>query len=158
MATSPTVRPLTLEAADLPALSQFINGHHDKIICTANRAGEPNASLMGTPRLTVDGLIQFEISDRASTTLDNLRQNPEILLMAYRPGARARDYYGARVSARVSALHTDGEVFESIRSAIAAQFGDVRAAELRATVTCTITRVRAVVDRGQAWNDTSFDE
>lgn len=141
-----------------PDLAAFFNHHHDKLLCTASRDGLPNVSLMGTPRMQDDGTIAFEISDRISTTLTNIRENPAVLFMAYVPGPRARDYAGVRIYAEVTAIEAGGPAFEAIRERIRAKFGDEKADELQATVTCAVTRVRPVVDRGQAWDEPPFPE
>lgn len=139
-------------------LAEFFNHHHDKLLVTANRQGEPNIALMGTPRLRPDGTITFEISDPVSTTLSNIRENGAVLFLAYAPGRRARDYSGARIYAKVSEIKTSGEEFDAVKAAIRAKHGDEKAEELAATVTCTMTKVRPVVDRGQRWNEQPFDE
>ena|ERR1700742_4402810 len=151
------------EAADSPfdetmmaPLGDFFNDHHDKLLCTANGRGEPSVALMGTPRLLTDGTIDFEISDLVSVTLDNIRENGAIVFIAYNPGPRARDYRGARIYARVNEILTVGEKIDGIRSAILARHGAEKASELQATVNCTITKVRPIVDRGQAWDAPPF--
>lgn len=141
-----------------PELAEFFNHHHDKLLVTANKAGEPNIALMGTPRLQRDGTIRFEISDPVSTTLNNIRENRAVLFLAYVPGQRARDYLGARIYAEVSEINTSGDEFNAVKAAIRAKYGDVKAEELAATVTCTMTKVRPVVDRGQRWNEQPFAE
>lgn len=139
-------------------LAEFFNHHHDKLLVTADKEGEPNIALMGTPRLQPDGTIRFEISDRVSITLKNIRENKSVLFLAYVPGQRARDYSGARIYARVTEITSSGEEFEAIKEAIRHKHGDEKANELVTTVTCTITKVRPVVDRGQPWNENPFED
>ena len=76
--------------------------------------------------------------------------------MAYEPGERALDYRGARIHARVNVILTEGEKIDAIRQVIMERLGAEKAWELRATVNCTITRVRPVVDRGQRWDEAPF--
>jgi hypothetical protein len=146
------------ESASIARLRAFFNTHHDKLLCTANRAGEPSVALMGTPRLNADGTVDFEISDPVSTTLDNIQENPSVVFIAYVPGPRARDYAGARVYARIEKLLTEGEELEAIRQGIFDRHGAKKAADLQATVRCRITRVRPIVDRGQPWNEAASEE
>ena len=40
-------------------LGDFFNSRPAKLLCTANRRGEPSIALMGTPRLLRDGSIDF---------------------------------------------------------------------------------------------------
>lgn len=140
------------------ALIDFFNHHHDKLLCTANKEGEPSVALMGTPRLVSNETVEFEISDAVSVTLDNILENKAVVFIAYVPGQRARDYWGARVYAHVDEILTSGEKIEAIRQAIEEKHGAEKAAELRATVTCSIRRVRPIVDRGQPWNEPPFND
>jgi hypothetical protein len=140
------------------ALRDFFNSQDHKILCTANRFGEPSVALMGTPRLTPGGLLEFEISDVVSTTLDNLTENPAVALIAYYSGARARDFGGVRIYARVDTILRSGPKLESIRDSIRSRHGEQKASELQATVSCSVTRIRPVVDRGQQWNEPPFPD
>ncbi len=139
-------------------LDEFFNHRHDKLLCTANARGEPSVALMGTPRLQPDGTIAFEISDVVSVTLDNIRANKAVVFVAYTPGERARDYRGVRIYAEVTEILTAGERIEAVRAQILARHGPEKAAELQATVTCAVTRVRPIVDRGQRWDEPPFPE
>lgn len=136
----------------LNTLRHFFNNHHDKLLCTASADGQPNVAFMGTPRQLPDGTIEFEISDEASVTLRNIHQNRSVVFIAWETGERARDYCGARIHAQVTEIHDKGEKLERIRQNILLKHGAHKAAELRATVSCVITRVRPIVDRGQPWD------
>ena len=139
-------------------LADFFNGHHDKLLCTANKQGEPDIALMGTPRILESGDIGFEVSDKISLTLENIKENKSVVFMAYLPGARARDYSGVRIYAEVTEILTSGDKVEEIRKSIRERFGEEKAAEFQATVTCKISKVRPVVDRGQKWDKPPFEE
>lgn len=144
------------DGTPLPAVIAFFNHRHDILLCTADARGEPNVALMGTPRLQPDGRVAFEISDPVSRTLDNIRENPAVVFMSYEPGPRARDFRGVRLHARVTAIADSGPAFDAIRQGILERHGADKAAELQATVTCAVTRVRPVVDRGQRWDEPPF--
>ena len=156
--TAPQASAESFDAAFLEALGGFFNTHHDKLLCTASKHGEPSVALMGTPRLLPDGTIDFEISDPVSVTLDNIRENKAVVFIAYEPGVRARDYSGARIYARVDDIQTAGEKFARIRQSILERHGIEKASELQATVSCTVTKVRPIVDRGQPWDCPPFEE
>jgi hypothetical protein len=140
----------------LDALRSFFNNHHDKLLCTANKLGEPSIALMGTPRMLADGTIDFEISDVVSGTLNNIRENKSVVFMAYESAARARDFRGARIYAEATQIQTSGEKLDGIREAIRQRHGDEKAAELQATVSCAVKKVRPIVDRGQKWDEAPF--
>lgn len=137
----------------IEALAAFFNQHHDKFVCTANNQGEPNASLMGTPRITQSGSLDFWISDPASVTLQNIRENRQVQFVAYNSGPRARDYEGARIQAEVIEIYTSGEHFEHVKELIRGIRGEEKASELVAVASCKIKKVRPIVDRGQSWNE-----
>src|ERR1700760_540716 len=117
-----------LEQLNLPSLAAFFGNHHDKMLCTANRQGEPSIAIMGTPRITLDGNLEFEISDVVSATLDNIEENKAVAAMVYTPGPRARDFTGARVYAEVTEIQKNGEKVEAIRNKIREKHGEEKAA------------------------------
>lgn len=137
-------------------LRDFFQNHHDKLLCTTNKSGEPSISLMGTPRVVENGNIEFELSDDPSITLNNILENKSVVFMVYEPATRARDYKGVRIYAKVTEVLREGEKLEKIRTKIREKFGNEKADELVATVTCEIKKLRPIVDRGQAWNELSF--
>jgi hypothetical protein len=145
-----------MNTSEIAALADFFNHHHDKLLVTANAQGEPDIALMGTPRLLDNGDISFDISDAVSVSFENIKQNKAVVFMAYLPGERARDFTGARIYADVFEILTEGEKVEAIRNSIRERFGEEKAAEFQATVSCRITKVRPIVDRGQAWNEPPF--
>lgn len=142
-----------LDASAQQALGTFFNHHHDKLLCTASRAGVPSIALMGTPRLAENGDLTFEISDPQSRTFQNVCENPAVVFMAYVSGARARDYAGVRLYAEATEVLTAGPRLEQIRQRIRERHGEEKAAELLASITCRITQVRPVIDRGQGWDE-----
>jgi len=138
---------------NLDTLRDFFNGHHDKLVCTANKDGVPNISIMGTPRIIESGDIVFHISDPISVTMDNMRKNKEVVFMVYVPGERARDYHGVRIYTEVTEIISSGEKFKLIKEKISERFGKDKADELLASITCHVKSVRPVVDRGQQWDE-----
>lgn len=142
----------------IESLATFFNSHHDKLLCTADRNGLPNVSLMGTPRMEANGTIVFELSDEPSMTLNNILENKEVVWMLYVPGQRARDYTGARIYGEVTEIITSGDKLEQIRTRIRERFGEEKASELVATVTCSIRNVRPIIDRGQSWDELPFEK
>lgn len=137
-------------------LRDFFKSHHDKLLCTANKKGEPSIALMGTPRLNADGNIELELSDNPSVSLNNIQENKSVVFLVYEPAARARDYKGVRIYAEAIEVLTQGEKLETIRENIRARFGDEKADELVATATFSIKKLRPIVDRGQLWNEPPF--
>jgi hypothetical protein len=156
--TAKTLTRQRLNRHSVEALRAFFNSHHEKLVCTANGDGEPNVALMGTPRLLADLTVELEISDVVSVTLNNLRENKSLVLIAFIPGQRARDFRGARIYARVDEIVTSGEKIEALRRDISEKHGPEKAAELQATVKGTVTKIRPIVDRGQAWDEAPFGE
>lgn len=139
-------------------LRDFFKSQHDKLLCTANKNGEPSIAVMGTPRLNEDGNIEVELSDNPSITLSNILENKSVVFLVYEPAQRARDYKGVRIYAEAIEILTEGEKLETIREDLRAKFGDEKASELVATSTFKIKRLRPVVDRGQFWNEPPFKD
>lgn len=119
----------------LSDLGEFFNSQHDKLLCTANKNGEPNIALMMTPKLLENGEIEMGIKYESSKTLQNIRENRTIVFMTYIPDDNVSAYTGVRVYAEVIKILSIGENTEGFC----------------ATVTCLITNVRPLVDRGQVW-------
>ena len=120
----------------LSDLAEFFNSQHDKLLCTANAKGEPNIALMMTPKLFNNGEIEMGIKYESSITLRNIRENRRIVFMTFIPDADISAYTGVRVYAEVINILTSGE----------------NTAGFCASVTCRITKVRPIVDRGQVWS------
>lgn len=53
----------------------------------------------------------------------------------------------------VTEIFTSGAKLEQILSKIRERFGEEKAVELLATVSCRIEKVRPVIDQGQPWNE-----
>ncbi|WP_343539694.1 pyridoxamine 5'-phosphate oxidase family protein [Sphingobacterium thalpophilum] len=137
-------------------LRDFFKSNHDKLLCTANKNGEPSIALMGTPRLNSAGNIELELSDNPSVSLNNIQENKAVVFLVYEPAGRARDYKGVRIYAEAIEILTEGEKLEHIRELLRIKFGDEQADGLVATVTFRITKLRPIVDRGQLWNEPPF--
>jgi hypothetical protein len=134
-------------------LREFFQNHHDKLLCTANKNGEPSISLMGTPRIVENGNIEFELSDDPSITLNNILENKSVVFMVYEPASRTRDYKGVRIYAEVIEVLREGEKLEKIKTKIREKYGNEKADELVATIACEIKKLRPIVDRGQTWDE-----
>jgi hypothetical protein len=156
MVHASNVAPLASDV--ITAVADYFNHHHDKLLCTANAAGEPSIALMGTPRVTLEGRVDFEISDPVSTTLDNIRENKAVAFMVFVPGPRARDFRGVRIHAQVEEVQDSGTKFDAIRQGILERHGPEKAAELEATVSCRILKIRPIVDRNQPWDAPPFPD
>ncbi len=136
-----------------PDLGDFFNSHHDKLLCTSDRYGQPNIALMGTPRLSSEETIDFDISGAVSRSLENIKENKNIVFFVYETGNRARDYKGARIYAEVTRVETSGEIFEKVKGELMNRFGVQKAEELQATIRCKVKHVRPVIDTNQKWNE-----
>lgn len=142
---------MDIEADSQADLATFFNHHHDKIVCTANTRGEPNVAIIGTMRMVNDHVIQFEITEDSSTTLENLSENRAMVVLNYEAADRARNYQGARLYARAQRIVTAGVEFQEVYDRIALRLGAEKAAALKATVICQIEKVRPIIDLGQSW-------
>lgn len=137
-------------------LRDFFESHHDKLLCTANKKGEPSAALMGTPRLNQEGNIELALSDDPSITLNNILENKSVVFLVYEAGLRARDYKGVRIYAEATEILVEGDKLEMIREKLRERFGNEKADELVAIATFSIKKLRPIIDRGQLWNELPF--
>lgn len=140
--------------AIIKLISFFNYQPQDIIVCTANKAGEPNVTIMNSSRLAENQDIEFEISETVSSpsiTFRNIQENKQIVFMVVRSGATSKEYKGVRIYTEVIKIHTTGEKLASRQKVIKEKFGEEKANEIVATVVCKIKQIRPLVDRGQPW-------
>ncbi|XWO13464.1 hypothetical protein HPDP_00161 [Candidatus Hepatincola sp. Pdp] len=134
----------------------FNNQPQDIIVCTANKAGEPNVALMNSSRILENQDIEFEISETVSSpsiTFRNIKENKYITFMVVKSGKSSKEYQGIRIYAKVIQIHTTGEKLVKMQNFIKEKFGEEKALEVVATVVCQIKKIRPLIDRGQPWEN-----
>lgn len=119
---------------DTAYLKELFSSRREKILCTVDKYGNPNLALMKSPQITESGEIKIWINYPDAISLQNIKENKNVVLMAYWPEEEVLDYVGARLYAEVKQIVITGFDQE----------------DFHAKVICKINKVRPVVDRGQS--------
>jgi len=114
-------------------------------LSTANKLGDVNVAVFGSPQMIDENHVVMGISDNRSYR--NLQRNPKAVFIILEPGATMMEWNGARVYLEALDLETGGEFYEQIRKNIAKSAGQSAAEMIHAAVRFRITEVRPIVDR-----------
>lgn len=112
-------------------------------LSTANRNGDVNVAVVGSPQMVDEETVVMGLGD--NRTFEYLSENPKAVFIFMEPGPSAPDWSGARVYLEATAIDTEGEELEKRKAAVA-QAGNQRSADaLRAAVRFRITEVRPIL-------------
>lgn len=115
-------------------------------LSTANKMGEVNVAVFGSPRLVDENTVVMGIGNNRS--FRNLQRNPRAVFIVMQPGQTVKDWKGARVYLEAVDMETEAEFYEEIKRGIAKVAGQEAAEMLRAAIRFRITEVRPIVDMG----------
>jgi hypothetical protein len=115
-------------------------------LSTANKLGEVNVAIFGSPRMTDENTVVMGIGNNRS--FRNLERNPKAVFIVMEPGQTVRDWRGARVYLEAVDMETEGEFYEEIKRGIAKVAGEEAADMIHAAIRFRITEVRPIVDVG----------
>ena len=115
-------------------------------LCTANKMGEVNVAVFGSPRMVDENTVVMGIGNNRS--FRNLQRNPRAVFIVMQPGQTVKDWKGARVYLEAVDMETEAEFYEEIKRGIAKVAGQEAAEMLRAAIRFRITEVRPIVDMG----------
>ena len=114
-------------------------------LATANKAGDVNVAVFGSPRMVDENTIVMGIGNNRS--FRNLQRNPKAVFIVMEPGETVMDWKGARVYLEAIDLATEGEFYDQTRHNITKSSGAQAAKMIQAAVRFKITEVRPIVDR-----------
>ena len=114
-------------------------------LSTANKEGDVDVAVFGSPRMLDENTVVMGIGDNRS--FRNLERNPKAVFMVVEPGETVSDWKGARVYLEAVDMETSGKFFEEIKHGIAMAGGQAAADMIHAAIRFRITEVRPVVDR-----------
>jgi hypothetical protein len=114
-------------------------------LATANREGDVNVAVFGSPRMVDENTIVMGIGNNRS--FRNLQRNPKAVFIVMEPGETVMDWKGARVYLEAVDLATDGEFYNQIKQHITKSSGVQAANMIQAAIRFKITEVRPIVDR-----------
>jgi len=113
-------------------------------LSTANKLGEVNVAVFGSPRMTDENTVVMGI--RNNRSFRNLERNPKAVFIVMEPGPTVKDWKGARVYLEAVDMETGGEFYEEIKRNIAKAFGQEAADFVHAAIRFRITEVRPIVE------------
>jgi hypothetical protein len=113
-------------------------------LATANKMGEPNVAVFGSPRMIDENTVVMGIGN--NRTFRNLERNPKAVFIVMEPGQSVMDWKGARVYLEAVDMETEGAFFDQIKHDIAKVAGQQAADMIHAAIRFTIAGVRPLVD------------
>jgi len=115
-------------------------------LATANKLGEVNAAVFGSPRMIDENTVVMGIGENRS--FRNLQRNPKAVFIIMEPGETMMEWKGARVYLEAIDLETEGKFYDEIISGMTKALGPKAAEGIHAAIRFKITAVRPLVDRG----------
>lgn len=82
-------------------------------LSTANRNGDVNTAVFGSPRMIDENTVIMAIGNNRS--YQNLQENPKAAFIVVEPGESMATWKGARVYLEVESFERYGEVLDSFR-------------------------------------------
>jgi hypothetical protein len=114
-------------------------------LATANKEGDVNVAVFGSPRMVDENTVVMGIGQNRS--FRNLQRNPKAVFIVMEPGEKSSDWKGARVYLEVVDMDTEGAFFNQIKQNIAKVAGQQAADMIHAAIRFRITEVRSIIDR-----------
>jgi hypothetical protein len=115
-------------------------------LSTANKLGEVNVAVFGSPRMVDENTVVMGI--RNNRSFRNLERNPKAVFIVMEPGPTVQEWKGARVYLEAVDMETEGEFYDEIKRNIAKAFGPEAANFVHAAIRFRITEVRPIVEVG----------
>jgi hypothetical protein len=115
-------------------------------LATANKEGDVNVAVFGSPRMVDENTVIMGIGNNRSYR--NLQRNPKAVFIVMEPGETVMDWKGARVYLEAVNMVTEGEFYDQTKQDIAKAAGVQAASMIQAGIRFKITEVRPIVDVG----------
>jgi hypothetical protein len=115
-------------------------------LSTANKRGEVNVAVFGSPQMIDENTVVMGIGRNRS--FRNLQENPKAVFIVMEPGETVMDWKGARVYLEAVDIETGGGFFDQIIENIERVAGKGAADMIHAAIRFKIIEVRAIVDTG----------
>jgi hypothetical protein len=112
-------------------------------LATANRKGDVNAAVFGSPRMIGEDTVVMAIGDNRSYR--NLQENPKASFIVVEPGEAPQSWKGVRLYLEVDSMERYGELLDSFRESIRDVAGDRSADAIVAAIRFKITDVRPLI-------------
>lgn len=112
-------------------------------LATANKNGDVNAAVFGSPRMIDENTVIMAIGDNRS--FKNLQENPKASFIVIEPGKSPASWKGVRLYLEVESFERYGEVLDSFRANIRKVAGDRSADAIQAAIRFNIVDVRPLI-------------
>ena len=112
-------------------------------LATADKDGNVDAAVFGSPRMIDEDTVIMAIGDNRS--FQNLQENPKASFIVIEPGESPTEWKGARLYLELDSFERYGELLDSFRKNIREVAGDRSANAIIAAVRFKITDVRSLV-------------
>lgn len=116
------------------------------VISTANRSGETNIAMFGSPALINDETVAVMLGE--NRTYRNLTENPYAAYLLTLPGKAGMQTEGCRIYLKVRKVEDGGEDFDAMKAMIKAEVGGA-AEMLKHRIVFDVIEVRPILDFGQ---------
>jgi hypothetical protein len=113
-------------------------------LSTANRNGEVNVAVFGSPQMIDENTVVMGIGRNRS--FRNLQENPKAVFIVVEPGKTLMDWKGARVYLEAVEIEKGGGFFDEVKEGIAKAAGKAAADMIHAAVRFRVTEIRSVVE------------
>jgi hypothetical protein len=113
-------------------------------LSTANRNGEVNVAVFGSPQMIDENTVVMGIGRNRS--FRNLQENPKAVFIVVEPGKTIMDWKGARVYLEAVEIEKGGGFFDEVKEGIAKAAGKAAADMIHAAVRFRVTEIRSVVE------------
>jgi hypothetical protein len=112
-------------------------------LATADKGGNVNAAVFGSPRMIDEDTVIMAIGDNRS--LQYLQENPKASFIVIEPGGAPMEWKGARLYLEMESFERYGELLDSFRENIRKVAGDKSADAIIAAIRFKIMDVRPLV-------------
>jgi len=112
-------------------------------LATADKNGNVNAAVFGSPRMIDEDTVIMAIGDNRS--FQNLQENPKASFIVIEPGESRSEWKGARVYLEMETHERYGELLDSFREKIRKVAGDQSANAIIAAIRFKVTDVRPLI-------------
>lgn len=114
------------------------------LLCTANKKGQTNIAVYGSPRMIDEDTIVLAARERRSFRY--LQENPRAAIIITEPSEIRHDSKGIRLYLELIATETEGDLLNEFKEVLAQRAGKETADSIHAAMRFKITEVRSLVE------------
>lgn len=113
------------------------------VMATANKNGDVNAAVFGSPRMIDEETVIMAIGENRS--FKYLQENPKASFIVVEPGESPATWKGVRIYLKMDSYERYGEVLDSFRENIRKVAGDRSADAIKAAIRFKVVDVRPLI-------------